>query len=255
MSKNWKLEDIGSGVHVMTLSRAPVNAVNPAYLDELDKAFIEIGENDAVQALILNSDLKVFSAGMDLKEAKGFTSEDQTAVVDGLNTTYARLYALPKPVIAAVNRAAIAGGLFFALAADYAIADKGAKLGLTEVRVGVDFPLGALEIARAEMTPLTFKRVLLSGLNFAAEEAKDMGLVNEVVASADLMPRAIEIAKSYATTPPLAFANVKAQMRKAVNDLCADVIAKKSDPARDGWFTDETLDSLTALLDSATGKS
>ncbi len=255
MTANLKSQVLDHGVRVLTLSRAPVNALNAAYLAELETAFDDFDRDSAVRALVIVSDLKVFSAGMDLKEALQFSAAEQTAIVDGLNATYSRLYGVSKPVIVAINRAAIAGGMFFALVADYALADKGAKLGLTEVRVGVNFPVGALEIARAEMPPATFKRILLSGQNVDAAEAQAMGIVNEVAEADDLAARAIEVAQDYARIPPLAFANIKAQMRKSVLDRVARVVADKSDPARDGWFTHETVEAMSALLAAATKKA
>ncbi len=255
MTAHLKSQNLENGVRLLTLSRPPVNALNATYLADLESAFDEIDKDKSVRALVLNSDLGVFSAGMDLKEALAFSRTEQTAIVDGLNAAYGRLYGVSKPVIVAINRAAIAGGLFFALVADYALADKGAKLGLTEVRVGVDFPVGAMEIARAEMSPATFKRILLSGQNVDAGEAQTMGIVNEVAEASDLKDRAIEVAQDYARIPPLAFANIKAQMRKPVLDQISRVVADKSDPARDGWFTDETVEAMSALLVAATKKT
>ena len=254
MTTNLKSQDLENGVRVLTLSRPPVNALTVPYLEELEAAFDEIDKDDSVCALVLNSDLRVFSAGLDLKEALAFSATEQTAIVDGLNAAYCRLYAISKPVIAAINRAAIAGGLFFPLGSDYVVADASAKFGLTEIRVGVIFPYGALEVARAEMPPLSFNQIMLSGNNVGAKEALTMGIVNEVVEPDQLQTRAIEIAQDYARIPPLAFANIKAQMRKPVLDRISQVIADKSDPARIGWFTDETVQAMSALLESATKK-
>ncbi len=251
---NLKTEDLGDGIRLLTLSRAPVNALNAGFLGELEVAFRDANEDDAVRVLLLNSDLKVLSAGMDLKEASEFTDADQTAIVDGLNATYLELYRMPKPVITVVNRAAIAGGMFFVLASDFSLADTGAVLGLTEVRVGVDFPICAMEIARAEMPPLTFKRIVLSGQNVVAEDAVPMGLINEVIAPDALMDRALEIAHEYARIPQLTFASVKTQMRKSIVDKVTKVVADKSDPKRHGWFNEETLDAMSALLAAATKK-
>ncbi len=255
MTTHLKSQDLENGIRLLTLSRPPVNALNAAYLGELESAFDDVDKDKSVRALVIDSDLRVFSAGMDLKEALAFSPTEQTAIVDGLNAAYGKLYGVSKPVIVAINRAAIAGGMFFALVADYALADKGAKLGLTEVRVGVNFPVGALEIARAEMSPATFKRILLSGQNVDAAEAQRMGIVSEVTDPDELTDRALEVAHDYARIPPLAFANIKAQMRKSVLDRVARVIADKSDPTRDGWFTDETVQAMSALLEAATKKS
>ena len=251
---NLNSEDIGDGIRRLTMSRAPVNALNGEFLIELEAAFRNANEDKTVRVLLLNSDLKVLCAGMDLKEASEFSDAEQTAIVDGMNATYLELYRMTKPVITLVNRAAIAGGMFFVLASDFTLADTGAKLGLTEVRVGVDFPVCPMEIARAEMTPLTFKRILLSGQNVVAEDAVTMGLINEVVAPDALMDRGLEIAREYARIPPLTFASIKTQMRKSIVDKVTKVVADKSDPKRRGWYNEETRDAMSTLLAAATKK-
>lgn len=247
--------DHDGGITQLVLSRPPVNALNPGYLGEIEDRLGEIESGTDVRAVLISSDLPVFSAGMDLKEAQGFTVEEQTAVVDGLNSTFHRLYGITKPVVVAVNRAAIAGGMFFALAADYVVTGKGAKFGLTEVRVGVDFPAGPLEIARAELTPRALKRLMLGGRNLDADAAVGLGFIDEVVEPEDLMSRAMEVARDYATVPAMAYSRVKMQLRGRVLNNLGEVIASGSDHTRNGWYTEETRDAMKSLLASATRKN
>ena len=81
--------DIRDGVATLTLGRAPVNALSSAFLDEFGDAIDTLSADDAVQAIILRSPFKVFSAGLDLKEAQGFSLAEQQAAVDGFNGAYA----------------------------------------------------------------------------------------------------------------------------------------------------------------------
>ena len=245
-------ETIEDGITLLKLNRPPVNALNPAFLNTFDEHLTQIEASSDIRVLVVTSNLSVFSAGMDLKEAQRFSSDDQRDIVDGLNAAFARLYGLAKPVIAAVNGAAIAGGLFFVLAADYSVARQGTKFGLTEVRVGVNFPLTVLEIARDVLSPKAFRRLLLSGRNVDAEAAEEMGIVDEVVAADEVMPRALDCARDYAAIPPIAYANVKAQMRAASLHIMREAIDQKSDPARNGWFTKETQQAMVKLLQEAT---
>jgi enoyl-CoA hydratase/carnithine racemase len=254
MSEYLTREDAGNGVEILNLNRAPVNALNPQYLNDIEVELSAIDADASVRALVLTSGLKVFSAGMDLKEAMAFSDVEQTAVVDGLNATYGCLYGLSKPVITAASGAAIAGGLFFILAADYTVAHEGAKFGLTEVRVGVNFPVAPLEIARAVLSPAAFRRILLSGDLLDAGELMNMGVVDEIASPDDVMTRALSVAKNYAAIPPLTYASVKAQMREKELAVIRDVIANKSDETRLGWYNDETRDAMTALLEAATKK-
>ncbi len=255
MNKNLIRTDHGGGITQLALARPPVNALNPEFLGEIDVRLSEIESGADVRAIVITSDLPVFSAGMDLKEAQEFTVEEQTAVVDGLNGTFCRLYGIKKPVIVAVNRAAIAGGLFFVLAADYTIAGKGAKFGLTEVRVGVDFPVTPLEIACAELTPSASRRLMLGGRNLDADAAREMGIVDEVVDPAELIALAMEVAKDYAEIPAMAYSRVKMQLRGRVIKKLRDTIESQIDPTRNGWFTEETLGAMKALMAEAKRKA
>jgi len=250
MSDCILVKDLGEGVALMTLNRAPVNALNPAYLTEIASRLTTL-ENDAcVRAVVITSAFKVFSAGMDLKEAMNFDLVGQTAAADGLNNTFAKLYGFPKPVVAAVNGSALAGGMFFVLAADYSVVREGIKLGLTEIRVGVRFPVGPLEIARDTLPPGAFRRLLLSGQPLEASRAVELGFVDEVSAPDKLMARAEAVARTYAALPPRTFAAVKAQMRAPALKVIEAAIEGKSDPAHSGWFTDETIPAMTAMLDA-----
>lgn len=242
------------GVTRLTLSRAPVNALNPGFLDDITGKLVEIENDEDTRVLLIASGLSVFSAGVDLKEAQAFTASDQTQMVDALNTMLAKLYAMPKPVIVAVNGAAIAGGLFLVLASDYSVAREGAVVGLTEVRVGVNFPVAPLEVARATLAPGAFRRMLLGGRNIDAASALNMGVLDEVVTRDQLMSRAEEVAADYATIPPTTFARVKVQMRSESLRIINDAIEKQSDPVRPAWFSEETSSAMSALLESAARK-
>lgn len=246
--------DAGDGVCILTLNRGPVNALNPDYLARIEEELAALEEDGGVRAVVLASDLKVFSAGMDLKEAMAFSPAEQRAVVDGLNETFCHLYGFSKPVVTAAAGAAIAGGLFFILAADYTVAGDRAKFGLTEVRVGVDFPVGPLEIARAALSPPALRRIMLGGSLFDAAAALGMGVVDETAVAEEVLGRAVAVARDYASIPPATFAAVKAQMRAGPLSLIRTAIAESSDPARDGWFSEETPAAMAALLQAATKK-
>ncbi len=248
MTENLTRIDHDGGITELVLARQPVNALNPEFMKEISDRLAEIDSAAGVRAVVITSALPVFSAGMDLKEAQNFTVSEQTDVVDGLNETFCRLYGIRKPMVVAINGAAVAGGLFFALAADYAVARQGARFGLTEVRVGVDFPVGPLQIARAELTPQACRRLMLGGRNMDAQTARNLGVLDEVVDAGSVLPRAMEVALDFASIPAVAYARVKAQLRSTTLRTINDAIESQSDPARNGWFTDETRDAMAALL-------
>jgi len=239
---------LADGVIELRLDRPPVNALNPAYLQEIHGVLDELERDGGVRALVLTGAGKVLSGGMDLKELQSFTDDDQRAMVTALNTTYARLYGFCKPVICAAHGAAIAGGLFFVLASDYRIAGERAVFGLAEGRVGVRFPVGPLELARAELSPSACRRFMLGGGNHDAATALALGVVDEVLPAEQVLERAIAVAGEYAALPPQTFAHTKGQLRGALLDRIARDAA--ADPMLDAWLTDETSVATRAMLTS-----
>ncbi len=241
---SWiKTRDDGPLRHLV-LDAPPVNALRPARLMGLAKVVAEAETDTNVRAIIISSACKVLSAGLDLKVARDFNEDDQARIVDGLNVAFLCLFACPKPVIVATDGAAIAGGLFFVLTADHRIATPRASFGLAEVRVGVDFPVGPMEIARAMLAPKDLRRLMMRGQPIAADAALACGLVDEVVDPEVLMDVAVREAQAFAAIPPVAYAAVKQQIR-------GDTIARiktQMGKARGAWFTAETRDAMTAML-------
>jgi len=242
------VQDLGDGISCLTLNRAPVNALNPGLLQEFAGRLDELAIDDAVKAVIIDSAFKVFSAGLDLKEAQGFDLVAQQAIVRGLNVSFTKLFSFPKPTIAAVGGAAIAGGLFFVLASDYRVATPHAKFGLAEVRVGADFPIGPLEIARAMLSPNDLRRLMLGGQPVGADAALSAGIVDVVIEVEDLRATALEVAQDYARIPPKTYAAVKHQMRSGTIAVIKNAMANGANTPADGWFNDETKDAMAVMI-------
>lgn len=248
MTERLILEKGDRGVAKLTLNRGPVNALNTPFLKELGACFTTLANDEDVRAVILQSPFKVFSAGLDLKETVEFSKQDETDIVDALNEAFLDMYRFPKPVIASVDGAAIAGGLFFPLIADYVLATEKAKFGLSEVRVGACFPEGPMEVARAELTPVGLNLLMLTGHPVSAQRAYEIGAVNEIVEPEGLGKITLSIAEDFAKKPPQAFAAIKTQIRKNTIRYLEDVVTNKSDPTRPSWFTEETKAAMSAVL-------
>lgn len=238
-------EDLGEGVARLILNRAPVNALSAAFLDRFAERLGDLGTDSSVRAVILSSPFKVFSAGLDLKEAQGFDVADEIEIVRALNEDFLALYAFPKPVVAAVTGAAIAGGLFFVLGADWRVAAPKAHLGLAEVRVGADFPVGPLEIARDALDPNTLRRLMLTGQPVRADAALAQGFVDAV--SDDPFEAALAKARELAAIPPWTYASVKRQIRgPAIERVEAGTKAPVA-----GWFSEETRSAMQRMIGPA----
>ncbi len=241
-------------VAVLHLERPPANALSIEFLDELDVAISALESDDSWRSLVLSGYEGIFSAGADLKLLPTFDVAHQDIFVTGLNRLYARLYGVSRPTIAAINGHAIAGGLFLALCCDYRIASTvPASFGLTEVRVGVAFPIAPLEIARAELSPPVCRRFLLFGENVDTETALRDGVIDELAAPDKVLARAIERARGFHDIPADAFAKVKAQLRAEPLVRMRDALEYGTEPALGGWIPEADRQSALRVLAGKAG--
>jgi enoyl-CoA hydratase len=240
--------DHHGGIVEITLNRAPVNALSAPFLMEFADLIRELGRNEAVGAIVITSNFKVLSAGLDLKEAQGFDLAAQNAIVEGLNIGFLSLFSCPKPTIVAVNGAAIAGGLFFVLASDFRLTVPEARFGLAEVRVGADFPVGPMEIARTTLDPNTLRRLMLTGQPIDAEQARAVGIADEVLPQDQLFTAALAHAAEMAAIPRKTYASVKHQIRGETCDRIEAAIAHGGNAPRGGWFNDETIAAMKRMI-------
>ena len=254
MSAEVTVSPLEGGVTEVRLDRAPVNALTPAYLAAIEAALDALERDPGVRAVVLAGAGKTLSGGMDLKELQAFTADDQRAMVDALNRVFGRIYGFPKPVIAAAHGAAIAGGLFLVLVSDYRVAGERAVFGLAEVRVGVRFPAGPSEIARAELSPAACRRFMLGAGNHDAATALTLGVVDEVVPTDRVSARAREVAAEYAALPPETFADTKRQIRGPVLARIGAACPGGEDPMARSWLTDETTMATRTVLASLHGR-
>jgi len=189
---------------VVTLNRPEKrNAISFQLVDDLISALDEI-ERSSAQVLVLTGAGKAFCAGMDLDELKWLTGKTHQENVEDsarMAKLFRRIYEFPKPTIAAVNGAAIAGGTGLATMCDFTLAVPEAKFGYTEVRIGF-VPAIVSSILVWQVGHKIARDLLLSGRLFDATEGHRLGLVNEIVASENLMARARELATQLTENSP-----------------------------------------------------
>ena len=249
MKDEVHVERRDDGLCLLTLDRPPANALNAEFLTLIGTRFAELETDDDVRAVVITGKGRIFSAGMDLKVLPGLNQEDQRTTLTAFNKTYGRIYGFSKPLVAAVNGHAIAGGLFFALAADHRVGPIGDfQFGLTEARVGVAFPVAALEIARSEMAPEIARRILLRARTVPADVAAEWGILDELAPPDAVLELAFERARDFATIPRKAYADVKRQLRAPVLDLIDRCLANSDDPLLGDWVSGETAAAAGATL-------
>lgn len=183
------------------------NALNLNVRSLIAENFNELKTREDIRAVILTGNDKAFAAGADLKEMSTLSAVDYYKIhVERLYNAFADY---PRPVIAAVNGFALGGGMELALISDIILAGKGAKFGQPEVKVGVMPGAGGTQRLVRAVGKYNAMRLCLTGMMISADEAKDMGLVCEVLEEDEVMGRAMEMARDLAALPPLGLEHIK----------------------------------------------
>jgi methylglutaconyl-CoA hydratase len=224
-----------SRIATITLNRPDKrNAISYELIDDLLAALNEVAESSA-RVLILTGAGKAFCSGMDLESLKalvGRSPEQNVKDSEVMAQLFRSLYDFPKPTIAAVNGAAVAGGCGLATLCDFTLAVPEAKFGYTEVRIGFVPAIVSIFLLR-QVGEKHARDLLLTGRIIGAEDAYRIGLVNEIVPAEKLRERARELAIQLMENSPASLASTKrllsehaqpaldAQVRLAVSENAA----------------------------------
>src|SRR5215813_3860276 len=179
------------GILTLRLTHGKASALDVELLDALLRELDGVGEE--VRALILTGTGSIFSAGVDLFRLTQGGAEYVRRFLPLLSRFVRTLFAFPRPVVAAANGHAIAGGCIIVLAADARLMAEGSgRIGIPELLVGVPFPAAPLEVVRFAVPQDKVQSLIYSGRTLLPQEALTAGLVDEVVASDNLLARARE---------------------------------------------------------------
>jgi enoyl-CoA hydratase len=220
------------GVTTVAVDRPPANAMDVALLDELVAALDGVAA-DPPAALVLAGRPGFFSAGADLKAVPSYGPDEQRAMVNGINAMALGVYGLPCPVVGAITGHAIAGGMVLAICTDLRVAASEGRYGLTEVKVGVPYPQAAIGVIAAEL-PLAARRLFAFGNGLHdAQTCLRLGVFDEVVEPAEVLPRAQALARDLASMPGEVYARTKRDLRGATLERLRAAAA--DDPLLSRW--------------------
>jgi enoyl-CoA hydratase len=217
-------------IAVVTVNRPKqMNALNRATIKELNTALNELDEDGAIQVVIITgAGEKAFVAGADIKEFSNFSMEEGKSLsADGHKLLFDRVEEMTKPVIAAVNGFALGGGLELAMAAHIRIGSDNARLGLPEVSLGVIPGYGGTQrLAQLAGKGKAMEMITSAGM-IKADEAKDCGLLNNVVPQPELMQTCKDLAGRIAKNSPraisAALSSVLANYKDGVNGFDKEI--------------------------------
>ena len=199
------------GIGHVGLDRPPANSYDRAFMEELDAAIEGAKSDDGVKAIVVRSaSEKFFSAGADVSVFAKSDLDTQNAFVVCANEAMGKFESTPKVVIAAINGHCLGGGLEIALCCDFRIAAEGGyKIGLPEVSLGLLPGTGGTQRLPRLIGRQKALALMLRGTTLSPQEAKDAGIVDELLPATELQSRAVALAQEYASGPSYARGQIK----------------------------------------------
>jgi enoyl-CoA hydratase len=225
-----------------------VNALDLEVLGEISAAIDYCVGDPGVGALVVTGEGSVFSAGLNVSQVLGHDTSYTDALLDALNEAFLRLFRCPKPTVAAINGAAIAGGCLLALTCDKRLIAEEARIGVTELKVGVSFPVVAVELLRHACGPRA-EQLMFDAALVDADGACEAGLAHQKVPRSELDDAALAAAHQLTSLDATAYGLAKASSRRAALAATEDEASRTIDSqVRTHWKDDHTRSNLEQLL-------
>jgi enoyl-CoA hydratase len=222
------------GVAVVRLQAGKGNAMNPAFLEAAGAA---LDKTTGAGAVVLTGYERFFCAGLDLVSLYEFSRGQMSAFMGLFDRLVLRLFTWPRPMVAAINGHAIAGGCILALACDVRVMARGEfRMGLNEIELGLPLPISALEVARASIPQAHLDTLLYGGQLYGPDEMSAKGIVDGLANSETVVSESLEVAQHLAAKPSAAFTQIKACLRRPFAERIEASIRANADRFTDAWF-------------------
>jgi enoyl-CoA hydratase len=226
------------------------NALDGATFDALHDVFVALQHDPAIRCAILTgAGDKAFAAGADIKAMAEAGPAGAEVLVDHAHRLGDLLEASRLPVIAAVHGFALGGGFELALACDFIYAARGAKVGMPEVGLGVIPGMGGTQRLVQRIGVARARELIYTGRLIDADAAARIGLINEVVEPAELLPRVRAVAAEIAARAPLAVAAAKRAVRRGSDQALDDGIALERQLFASLFASQDQKEGMRAFLD------
>lgn len=248
--------EIRDGVGTLRLAGPRGNAMSGELVEDLSSAIRTVAGEPSVRVVHLASaHPKLFCPGLDLVALSDYSRGEMGGYMMSFATLLTDLFALKKPVVAAVNGAAVAGGCLLALTADWRIAKRGAVMGLNEVKVGVPLPWSAVMLLKTAAPAHARSAVALLGRNFEGEAAVAAGLASEL-SEADAFDAAVaDRLAEFAEKDAYAFGVTKGHLRGATVASMREREVSLLDEFLDGWFSEGTQARIAKAIETLRSRS
>ncbi|MDP9117732.1 MAG: enoyl-CoA hydratase-related protein [Actinomycetota bacterium] len=244
-----------SAVATIRLDRPPMNALNTQVQEELRAAAAAVATDDSIRAVVIYGGERVFAAGADVKEFAGQDHAQMMRDAGRLSSSLSALAAIPKPVIAAVTGFALGGGCELALTADLRVSADNARWGQPEILLGIIPGAGGTQRLPRLIGVAKAKDLIYTGRFVPADEALAIGLVDVVVAAADVYSTALSMAAKLARGPALAMAAAKAAIDGGLDVDLASGLRLESHLFASLFATADRGIGMASFIESGPGKA
>jgi enoyl-CoA hydratase/carnithine racemase len=241
--------DVADGIGTIRLERPPMNALNEQVQEELRAAATEAANDAEVRAVVVYGGEKVFAAGADIKQMRDMSYSDMAARADALSSSLDSHSRIPKPVVAAITGYALGGGCELALACDWRVAADDAKLGQPEITLGIIPGAGGTQRLPRLIGPARAKDLIMSGRFVDAAEALSIGLVDKVVAAADVYEAAVAMVRPFTNGPAQALRAAKLAVDGGLGLTLASGLAWESQLFTGLFATEDRREGMVAFVE------
>jgi enoyl-CoA hydratase len=235
-------------IAVIEMSHGKANPLDAELIAALRDELAGCAASPAVRSVVVTGAGRVFSAGVDLRRMLDEDTAYTGRLLTALGEVLTELFSFPKPTVAAINGHAVAGGCIIACACDLRIAAEGARIGVTELSVGVAFPVSAMEIIR-HVTGLGLEGTVFGAELLELDAAIAAGMVHEAVEASLLHERALQEARRLGSINPRVFELTKGQMRAPALERIGARLAFDAEIIEQ-WVDAETRSNLQSQFGS-----
>jgi enoyl-CoA hydratase len=236
-------------VAILRLEGGKANAMSSELLDAIERLVDRFEASEARAAVLVGYE-RFFSAGLALPTLIDLERPAMKRFIERFGDVMLRVFRCARPIVAAINGHAIAGGCVLALQCDWRVmvdaAD--ARIGLNETQLGIGLPSSVLEPLKLAVPAASLVPIAYEGRLFAPAEARALGLVHELSPAGELEARATERARALAAVPSTAVAQVKLGLRRAALEAMARVAADETEAWLDTWFSPPARTRLHAAV-------